>query len=728
MNNFTVSISSQQSRNEWTESLASSFSAGGDMSMSAGRDINLSGGALVDVGGNAAISAGRDILLAAARNTANSESSGWGASFGLRPKGFEIGGSVNSASSSGARYNAGGLNVAGHLSLDARRDLTLLGSTIKAGSADINAERNLTIQTLQDISKRQSMSAGLSVSVGPSGPTGGSANVSSASADSQRSHAMAAITTDGALRVDVGGIATLVGGVLGSRSGEMNFSAAALVLKDLTERARANSASINASFGSNSRGSGGSDFSVSGAGGSYSASALDGTTRATIGAGTVTVKNQTSQQTAALLSSINRDVNNATVITRDTSFKTGNMFLDVGALKKLPDNIVKNRMLASAYSIKAEPTHPALKPLAYKLNEALKGKKLSDIKTDEEYDAARRAMGNIVVESMDGEIRLKAPPDLTNAQRDAWVENQKIALLQHLSQSGVVDDVLASMTCSEAHNACSGQVDNGAPQGVGLFDAHGEENPANTTRKAAKFLLVVDKASDKVEALRKDNEMLVGMIEKTIALGYMFAGGVVKKVIKEGLKSVVKGQVAEIAAKRYIGSGAVKEKRSQFARNLAGSASRTDIKDGAATLIYLVLEGGFPKKKGLGKAEQLRLNKAKGNAYEKKVFDKRKNEVDEIKPEITIKTKDGTKTRLDYLTKKDGKIGCIECKSSKTAPLTVNQRKAFPQIEESGGIIVGKGKSGFEGGTKIPPTKVEIIRPPVVKKIKPPTQPTKPKE
>ena len=67
---------------------------------------------------------------------------------------------------------------------------------------------------------------------------------------------------------------------------------------------------------------------------------------------------------------------------------------------------------------------------------------------------------------------------------------------------------------------------------------------------------------------------------------------------------------------------------------------------------------------------------------------------------------------MDIMAKdNEGNIRCIECKSSKTAPLTKNQSKAFPEIEQSGGTIVGKGKPGFEGGTRIPPTKIEIFRP-----------------
>ncbi|MEC8230703.1 MAG: pyocin, partial [Pseudomonadota bacterium] len=40
-----------------------------------------------------------------------------------------------------------------------------------------------------------------------------------------------------------------------------------------------------------------------------------------------------------------------------------------------------------------------------------------------------------------------------------------------------------------------------------------------------------------------------------------------------------------------------------------------------------------------------------------------------------------------------------------------NQRAAFPEIQQTGGVVVGKGKPGFPGGTRIPPTKVNIVRP-----------------
>ncbi len=85
---------------------------------------------------------------------------------------------------------------------------------------------------------------------------------------------------------------------------------------------------------------------------------------------------------------------------------------------------------------------------------------------------------------------------------------------------------------------------------------------------------------------------------------------------------------------------------------------------------------------------------------------------DEVQPEITIKTQSGTITRIDLIgkSKKTGEIECVECKSSSKAPLTKNQKQAFPEIEQSGGVVVGKGKHPYVGGTSIPPTRVEIRR------------------
>ncbi|MVV52062.1 pyocin [Pseudomonas sp. PB120] len=109
---------------------------------------------------------------------------------------------------------------------------------------------------------------------------------------------------------------------------------------------------------------------------------------------------------------------------------------------------------------------------------------------------------------------------------------------------------------------------------------------------------------------------------------------------------------------------------------------------------------------------QLEKNKAAGVEFEDKSYDRFSEEMEESAQQVTIKTESGTRTRLDMIGRdSNGDIACVECKASDTAPLTRNQKQAFPELEQSGGVIVGKGKPGFSGGTVLPPTRVDILRP-----------------
>ena len=81
--------------------------------------------------------------------------------------------------------------------------------------------------------------------------------------------------------------------------------------------------------------------------------------------------------------------------------------------------------------------------------------------------------------------------------------------------------------------------------------------------------------------------------------------------------------------------------------------------------------------------------------------------------QITLKTSSGVKTRVDAIgLDSKGNVVINEFKSSLTAPLTSNQKIAYPEIKESGATVVGKGKGIFTGGYKVPAkTEVTIIRP-----------------
>jgi len=366
LSNFTVSLSSQRSRSDWTEHEASSFTAGGDFNSNSGRDTLFNGGTQVDVGGNASITALRDIVIEAQANTSSNRSRGWGASLGLRPQGVEIGGSINRSDSDSTTYSGAALNVGGTLTLNTTRDLSLLGATVDVGEdAVVNVGRDLTIQTLQDISESSNLSAGLSVTVGPQGISDASGNFATGNSDSQRSEGgLAALIAGGSLSVDVGGTTSLIGGAIGSETGEMDLTTTELVLQDLVERERSTQVGLNFSTSGNLLGgggnsapteggtstdSGGSNFGVTGGGGSFSTSALDGTTRATIGEGTVTVRSQTDAETEAQLGETNRDLDTVTTITRDSSFETGDIFIDVGALSDFKENVAGAREFLRNY-------------------------------------------------------------------------------------------------------------------------------------------------------------------------------------------------------------------------------------------------------------------------------------------------------------------------------------------------------------------------------------------
>ena len=112
------------------------------------------------------------------------------------------------------------------------------------------------------------------------------------------------------------------------------------------------------------------------------------------------------------------------------------------------------------------------------------------------------------------------------------------------------------------------------------------------------------------------------------------------------------------------------------------------------------------------RADQLRKNKQVGREFEQRVKRHLEKEQQGVVEQVTVKTQSGAKTRLDLVGKDlQGKVRCTECKSSGKAPLTRNQERAFPEIERSGAEVVGQGKPGFPGGTKIPPTKVDVVRP-----------------
>ena len=132
----------------------------------------------------------------------------------------------------------------------------------------------------------------------------------------------------------------------------------------------------------------------------------------------------------------------------------------------------------------------------------------------------------------------------------------------------------------------------------------------------------------------------------------------------------------------------------------------------AAAVAAPAVPGGAGAALKSARAAQLAKNVKAGRAFENTVEAALLAKNPDTVSQITIKTKSGTKFRIDFARiSEDGTVLLTEVKSSATAGLTKNQKKAFAELEKEGGVVVGQGKRGFERGTMIEPTKVNIVRP-----------------
>ena len=281
------------------------LSAGNDLIISAGRDI-VSQGAQIDAGNDALIAAGRDIELKSAVNTtsmdtsSSSRSAGVSVTVGVGMKGesVSIGASVSAQNSTSANAQTAHTNtnitVGGHAEVSAGRDIALKGALVDARSAEVEAGRNLTVESQLDTGAGSSASKGMTAGVSynfTTGQFGANAGVNAAQGSQSRAwvETPSGILTDRDLTVTAGGHTQLTGGVIGSRSGGLTLETETLGTQDLAlhERNRHVSGGVNVSVGVSEKG----DVSPGGSlEGSYANAEKEGIARATIGQGTIVVR------------------------------------------------------------------------------------------------------------------------------------------------------------------------------------------------------------------------------------------------------------------------------------------------------------------------------------------------------------------------------------------------------------------------------------------------------
>jgi len=176
------------------------------------------------------------------------------------------------------------------------------------------------------------------------------------------------------------------------------------------------------------------------------------------------------------------------------------------------------------------------------------------------------------------------------------------------------------------------------------------------------------------------------------------------RLMSRAVSNLKKGDISSVAVGTAQGTVATFTKLA--ASVLPSNVEGIDFREAASGIVGKISNLG-------SKGSQILKNKIQGDAFEKAVKQKLQKTLDDVVEQITVKTKSGTKTRLDLVGKEKSTnlIKLTEAKSSSKAPLTENQKIAFPEIEKSGATVVGKGKEPYPGGTEIPPTKVDIVRP-----------------
>ena len=188
----------------------------------------------------------------------------------------------------------------------------------------------------------------------------------------------------------------------------------------------------------------------------------------------------------------------------------------------------------------------------------------------------------------------------------------------------------------------------------------------------------------------------------------MVAGMVASGMTAKGLNGIE--AEANKLAKAPKGIDGVTEEAGNLAEDVGKAGKGLE---GAAEGAESAAEDAGKVVESCSKADVLAQNRANGRAFEQQEFAKFSSQNNNAVEQITVKTSSGVRTRVDAIgLDANGNVVINEYKSSLTAPLTDNQKIAFPEIFESGATVVGKGKGIFSGGYQIPSgTKVTIIRP-----------------
>lgn len=180
----SLQVGGHSLKEEWTESIASTLEAGGNVYLEAGKDIQLIGGTHISADKNLTILAQENLTIAAAKNTYQQEASNWSVSVGVQFAGTAVptaGASVSESSAQRTTYDNSVLTAGESLQTYSGNHTTITGANLMAKDIIMDVGGDLTIASVQNTYTSSHYGISLSTTLGNSVAGSGASNSASTS-------------------------------------------------------------------------------------------------------------------------------------------------------------------------------------------------------------------------------------------------------------------------------------------------------------------------------------------------------------------------------------------------------------------------------------------------------------------------------------------------------------------------------------------------------------------
>jgi filamentous hemagglutinin family protein len=297
-------------------SKGSSINAGGNFTVTAGNKAKIEGSD-VSASGDIILDA-KSVEILAAENTSTSSTKSGNISTTISVGTASVGGpsingsaSLTESGSSSTTYTNSHLSGS-NITIKSTEDTTVRGGVVTADNAlKLEVGGDLTVESLQDRSKNHSNTVG--VSGGSGGSAGANANISSGN---KKWVTEQTSLTGGVVDIYVENKTTLTGAVIASTTGDLTLDTGSLEFSDIKDKDRSN----NLGGGVNANGLG-SDNLTGSVNATYGFTDKRQTNFATIGEGTITVRDAAAGTTG--IEGLNRDVSISQYNTKDGGLQGG---------------------------------------------------------------------------------------------------------------------------------------------------------------------------------------------------------------------------------------------------------------------------------------------------------------------------------------------------------------------------------------------------------------------